>query len=573
MNINIDFLETERVVKKISIGNLKTKETFLFIVPMHVTFESFIDPYSNGRSYKKKDGKSYNSLSTDIPLGPISMSAYLKKFVDVDVKLIDFNVELNHTEEFPYDNFKDYCYDFLSKLDYKPDIIGVSSLFSPSLHNFLACGEVAKELWVESLVIGGGNIPTNSYKQLYNEMNCNYFDAFCFGEGEKPLRDLLLSDDRDSFLRQSSSWVTKGKLKAGEFFIPKHDHIDHLDEIPFFDYDLIDVKRNAVNPVTSSFHNVANKIGFHIMTSRGCPYLCTFCASHRTHGRTMRYHSIDRVKEDLTRLTSEYGATQVIFQDDHLMGDKNRVSNILGVIKELKLASLYQNGLTLYALDKPMLKEFYDAGVRHLVLPVESGSEKVLKNQMRKPLKLKISERVAADCRELGIYTNTNILIGMPGETKDDIEEARLNLRKIKTNWFNIACASPLVGSDMHAIALENNFISGATLGADYHHAVINTDEFSSDYIQRMQYIFNLELNFVYNQDIMANNFDAALLGFNNVIKIRPDHAIACYYAAICHKSLGNHVYYEEFKKKFEKNSKSKNWKNWIKFFKLVPLV
>ena len=55
----------------------QTRDVFLFLVPMHVTFESFIDPYSNGRSYKKKDGKSYNSLSTDIPLGPISMSAYL----------------------------------------------------------------------------------------------------------------------------------------------------------------------------------------------------------------------------------------------------------------------------------------------------------------------------------------------------------------------------------------------------------------------------------------------------------------------------------------------------------------
>ena len=171
------------------------------------------------------------------------------------------------------------------------------------------------------------------------------------------------------------------------------------------------------------------------MTSRGCPYLCTFCASHRTHGRTMRYHSVERVRRDLTKLTSEYGASQVIFQDDHLMGDKNRVRELLKIIKDLGLNSLYQNGLTLYALDRSMLEAFYDAGVRHLVLPVESGSEKVLKEQMRKPLKLRISERVAADCRDLGIYTNTNILIGMPGETKADIEAARVNLRKIKTNY------------------------------------------------------------------------------------------------------------------------------------------
>ncbi len=545
------------------------KEILLFLIPMHVTFESFVDPYDNGRSYKKKDGKSYNSLSTDIPLGPISMSAYIKQFVDIDVRLVDFNVELNHAEEFRFDNFNEYCQDFLESLDYTPNIVGVSSLFSPSLHNFLDCGEVAKKLWPNALVIGGGNIPTNSYKQLYNEMNCDYFDAFCFGEGEKPLKDLLMAENKEIYLKNSSSWITKAKLAPTELCIPKHDFIDNLDEIPFFDYDLIDISRNAINPSITSFHNVSNKIGFHIMTSRGCPYLCTFCASHRTHGRTMRYHSVERVRRDLTKLTSEYGASQVIFQDDHLMGDKNRVRELLKIIKDLGLNSLYQNGLTLYALDRSMLEAFYDAGVRHLVLPVESGSEKVLKEQMRKPLKLRISERVAADCRDLGIYTNTNILIGMPGETKADIEAARVNLRKIKTNWFNVVCASPLVGSDMHALASKHNFISGQTLGADYHHAVIDTDDFSAEYIQHMQYIFNLELNFVYNQDVLAGNFETALMGFKNVIKIRPDHAIAYYYASICYKALGDFDAYSRSKEAFNKYSKLKIWSEWIDYFEI----
>lgn len=67
----------------------------LFIVPMHITFESFMNPAHNSRSFKKKDGIFYNSLSTDMPLGPISMSSYLKRFVDVEVQLIDFNAEIN----------------------------------------------------------------------------------------------------------------------------------------------------------------------------------------------------------------------------------------------------------------------------------------------------------------------------------------------------------------------------------------------------------------------------------------------------------------------------------------------
>ena len=93
---------------------------------MYVPFESFVNPFDNGRSYKKKDGKKYNSLSTDIPLGPISLSAYLKKHIDIDVKLVDFNVELNHADSFPFENFRDYCNDFLSNFDFEPDYVGVS---------------------------------------------------------------------------------------------------------------------------------------------------------------------------------------------------------------------------------------------------------------------------------------------------------------------------------------------------------------------------------------------------------------------------------------------------------------
>ena len=67
----------------------------LFIVPMHITFDSFLNPAHNSRTFPKADGKIYNSLSTDLPLGALSMSAYLKKHLDIEVSLVDFNAEIN----------------------------------------------------------------------------------------------------------------------------------------------------------------------------------------------------------------------------------------------------------------------------------------------------------------------------------------------------------------------------------------------------------------------------------------------------------------------------------------------
>ena len=506
----------------------------LFIVPMHITFGSFVKPSANSRVFKKKSGKSFNSLSTDLPIGPMSLSAYLKNHIDVDVKLIDFNAEMNALEDFTYGSFKEYISDFFKAMDFRPDVVGVSSLFSPSFENFMDCGAVAKEVWPESFVIGGGNIPTNSFHQIYRDLNCDFFDALCYGEGEKPLLEMLQSGSYQAFAESSSSWITKSKVIGTDFFVPAHDFIENLDEIPFLDYDLCDLSKHGINQNLSSFHNVKNPRGFHIMTSRGCPYLCTFCASHRTHGRKMLYYSMDRVRADLHRLVQDYQADTVVFQDDHLMADKERVYSILETVGELKLNSLYQNGLTLYALDRPMLEAFHRAGVRHLVLPVESGSEKVLKKQMKKPLKMRISERVAADCRDLGIYTNVNIIVGMPGETVEDLNDSRLNLRNIHGNWFNIACASPLVGSEMHELASEHNYINEHAIGADYHLATITTDDWTSEFIQSFQYKMNLELNFVYNNDIRTGSWEWGLQGFQSVIRLRFDHAFAHYYAFLC---------------------------------------
>ena len=289
------------------------KPKLLFLVPMHISYESFLNPQHNSRNFRKADGKIYNSLSTDLPLGPISMSAYIKSKVDADVKLMDFNAEINFLDDFPYDSFYDCCVEFLKNAGFEPDFVGVSSLFSPSFPNFMDCGRAAKAVFPQAVVVGGGNIPTNSYEYIYRDLDTDFFDGLCYGEGEKPLLSLLQAQDPIALLAEHPSWITSEKLKDPAFS-PAHDYIEDLDEIPFFDYELCDFEKHATNQVAgTSFHSVKEKSGFHVMTSRGCPYLCTFCASHKTHGRTMRFHSLERVREDLTRLVENYGASTIVF--------------------------------------------------------------------------------------------------------------------------------------------------------------------------------------------------------------------------------------------------------------------
>lgn len=552
-------------------GDPQAPVRILLLVPMHITFESFLNPPPNTRSYLKQDGRHYNLPPTDLPLGMLSISGYLKKHVAVDIKLVDFNIRVAEIDRFDHDNFCDFAEEELRRVDFQPDIVGISSLFSPSFYNFLETGKAVRKVFPHALTIGGGNIPTSAWRDIYGSDNAWIFDALCYGEGELPMLELVRATDRRQYIDGSKSWITQAK--AEQLFTPEHNFIEDLDEIPFFDYDLCDVDKHNANLVVTSFATSKNNRSFHVMTSRGCPFKCTFCASHAVHGRDMRYHSVERMREDFTRLKDKYGAGTLIFQDDHFMADKERVRQILAILGELELNSIYQSGLALYALDRPMLEDFYAAGVRQLVLAVESGSQRVLKHLMKKPLKLEISQRVAQDCRELGIYTNTNILIGIPGETKEDIEETRRNLRTINSNWFHINCTSPLVGSEIHTKSRQFGFIRGETLGADYKVAAIETPEFSIDYIQEMQYVMNLELNFVHNNDVRLGEYALALRGFENVIKIKSDHAFAWHYAGICYDKLGNAAKAAECAEKYREHAQTSFWQKYVEMFDLPVLA
>lgn len=514
-------------------------KNILFVIPPYLRFHDYVNPLFNAKSVQKKNGR-FGSLPTDMPIGILSLSAYLKKHMPVETRLADLNIELNKLERFEFDSFVNFYRWYLTiqlGKDFAPDVIGISTLFTPSYENMLEIADCCREMYPDALILAGGGIPTNMYREIFS--SCGSFDGLCYGEGERPLLHLLQAGDKAQQLADNPSWITPAKVRAGQSF--KHDFIEDLDEIPFYDYDICDIAEYGVNPAISAYAAIDDKVNnFHVMTSRGCPLQCTFCASHTVHGRDMRYFSLERVKADFVRLKEKYGAHTFVFQDDHFMASKERALNIIEMVKELGVKAVFQNGLALYALDRKILEALRSAGVDQLALPVESGSNRVLKKIMHKPLTTSIISRVVKDCRDLGIYTNVNILVGMPGETKQDIEDTRQFLKSIEGNWYIILFATPLAGSDMLKTCIEKNYLRASYIDTDFRRAIVETEDFTPDYIKDTTYFLNLELNFVCNNDVRLGNYKMALKGFHNAMRAKPDHAIANYYAALCHEQLGN---------------------------------
>lgn len=544
----------------------------LFLTPPSIPYARFINPGFNERATNKKSGR-YGSPITDMPLGVISLSAYLKEHAEVDVKYIDFNIVLNKMETFEYDSFASLYRDFLSANDwddYAPDIVGISTLFTTGYYNMIDAADVVRELFPETLVVAGGGVPTNLYEKIFEDSTS--FDALCFGEGEKPFLELVNANDKIEFLRHHQSWITSEKVSCNESF--KYDFVYNLDEIPFYDYTILDLEAYGLSPTLTNLSSFeSNSYPFHYATSRGCPFRCCFCASHTVHGREMRYYSVNRVKEDFIRLKEQYGAKIIGFQDDNLTANKQRVYEIIKIANELELQLYFQNGLTMKSLDREMLEAMKSAGVTELVLPIESGSRKVLKDIMHKPLDLSIVKRVVDDCRDLEMDTYANILIGLPGETKQDIEDALKFLKTLDITWYRVVVAAPLVGSEMLETCIEKDYLNGSYIGCDFKNAVVSTEDFTAEYIEQKAYSLNIELNFLENSDFRLKNYRKALDGFENAIKVSSNHAIAYYCAARCYKAMKRFDEYQAYIKKYEEIVENSDfWRDYTTQFNLPSL-
>jgi radical SAM superfamily enzyme YgiQ (UPF0313 family) len=567
----------------------------LFLLPPNIEFDDFVNPPSN-ISTIQKESKLFGSVITDIPLGAVSLSAFLKEKINLVSTCIDFNVTLNKSKSFAYSDFTSYFREEMVKLlgtDYKPDYVAISTMFTAAYQSSIDLAELSRELFPETLILVGGNLPTAMYKEILDDSVA--VDAICYGEGEKAFLDLISSSEKLKYLSHSQSWVTHEKLLSKEAKYA-HDFIWNLDEIPFLDYDMLDVEGYKLNP-TSSRYSVADKyevddvdgnlsmeetigklvskeaINGHsmpIMTSRGCPFKCTFCASHAAHGRAMRYNSVERVQKDLKLMKEKYNINGVVIQDDHFMGGKRRPYELVDAIGKLDLGMFFQNALAMYALDIEFLQLLKKSGVDELVLPVESGSMRVLREEMRKPLKLSTIPQVVTNCRDVGIYTDCNIIIGMPGETKEDIRQSREFLKSIYADWFRIFVATPIPGSEMHQTVLDKKFYKISPIKANYKRAVIETDHLTPEYVQSMTYYMNIELNFVFNSNMRLGRYNTALEGFKNVISVKPDHALAHFYMGVCLKELGNNA---DAKMHFEEAQKIVNntefWDQFINDFKI----
>jgi len=512
------------------------------------------------------------ATNCSVPLGVLSIASYAGGQTRAQFRILDLNVEIaRHFDAFGKQSLDGFLAEQLGrvKMEEAPDVVGISAIFNSNAGYLQPIASAARKTWPNVLVVAGGGFPTAMYEHAL--ALAPDVDAVAIGEGEKPFLGLIKAANRRKYLSSAPAWMTLEKVAAG--VRPSPDLVADLDDIPFLRYDLIEFDKYQSR---NRYHGekLPDSKSVSIMTSRGCPYLCNFCASHTVHGRSIRTHSAARVIADIRRLKQDYNVNILLVEDDNFIASKQTALSILKEVAAEEMTIEFPNGLSVMNHDGEIVDAMKAAGVKMATLAVESGSERVLREIIRKPYKnLSAVREAVALYRARGIYVRAFFIIGFPGETREEILESVRFMKETGFNWVAVMIASPIAGSDLYEQCRKENLLATNSV-EDFHYgkSTIKLPHSSPEEMEAWRYEINLEVNFVDNYDLRTGHPEQALTGFQDVLNRVPDHAFACYFSAKAYRMMGQPGMADKFMTQYRGIvNESRQWAGYASRFHLGP--
>lgn len=504
---------------------------FLIIVPPNVPYDSLLGTQKQFATKMRKE----------IPMGAVSIATYIKKhYGGWTYKIVDLNIILDEKDcraQFCEDS-ESVLADILQAFSSEEDeevLIGISAIFNATFTYLDVISRICKKIWNDAFVYAGGFVPSNLYRETL--MNASCLDAVSFGEGELPILKYMQAVDKKEFLETNSAWITRDKLVGT--FVPQHDFLYDLDEIPALDYSLIDFDKYSDHTHAQTKRRV---IAAPLMFSRGCPFNCCFCASHSIHGKKVRYNSLKKIIEDIRIIQEKYKINTLVVWDDNFFVDMDRAYALLDYCEKLEIQLEFANSFPVYRMNEELVVRLKRAGVDVASLAIESGCQRILDEVMHKGhVKLEMVRKAIVTLRKHGFYVKGMFVIGLPGETMEELEETVEFIKSSGLNWVDVFSASPIAGSELYEICKENGYLdkSGAEQ-YDFYTSCIKTDEFTPQDIERIQLETVLYTDYVNNWDMAHGNYQTAFINFGHVMKSNPDNPFAYYYAGECAKEMGD---------------------------------
>jgi radical SAM superfamily enzyme YgiQ (UPF0313 family) len=377
-------------------------------------------------------------FSLYFPLGLTYVAGAAKK-AGHDCKILDMDAaeakegSLDFTKE--YESYNNYVtalndathptWQLLRRLvkEQKPDLIGITALttkFGSTIQTAKHCREVCPQV---PIVIGGAHASTMPDLT----MQIPEADFVLRGESDESFPDLLKAiEGRLDFSEVGSlSWKSAGKIVHN----PDRPFAEDLDELALPD------RKALLHPENYSSEDMGI-----ILTSRGCPFRCSYCF-HMWENR-VRYRSVDSVIAEIMQVHRDYGTTQFSIKDDSFTVKKQHVLKLCEAFKKLPFNITFNCTTRVDLLDEELLKAMKESGCAQVALGIESGSHAILK-ATDKDITLEQVMKAAKMLNQHRLFWTGYFMIGLPTEKEEDILKTVQFLKKVKPFYGGLGVYNP----------------------------------------------------------------------------------------------------------------------------------
>lgn len=420
------------------------------------------------------------------PLGLLYIAAALK--TDHEVSVLDAE-----TDECEFERFRFVRHGMkpgeIRKCisEFSPDIVGVTSMASSQAKYAHEICELTKREDESIITIMGGPHPTCLAPEVLKDSCVDFVVA---GEGEATISGLCRHLDAGTADGLEDipgiAYRKNGEVKLNRPVEP----ISDLDRIAFPARDLVDMERYFRVGMGQGANREPRLAT--ILTSRGCPFDCNFCAAKAMWG-DYRRRSVPNVIEEMELLIGEYGVRELHFRDDNLLCDREYAETLFSTMAERNwdLVWAAPNGVPLWDLDAEFLKVMKASGCYSLSVPVEAASARVRKDLLNKPMHPStISEKVGM-IETAGIETHGFLLIGFPGETRREILDTVKLGRSLNLTSIRFFIAAPLPSTRLREEAEAQNALVDTRVDSPllrFCCAAVRTPEFGPAFLKKIRW-------------------------------------------------------------------------------------
>jgi anaerobic magnesium-protoporphyrin IX monomethyl ester cyclase len=405
--------------------------------------------------------------------------------------------------------------DLLARLsNLAPNIVGISCMSVEYKRTSHACFDIVKSISPQIKTIIGGVYPSISQDAAFEDENIDYL---VIGEGEERLPNLIRAiHAADGFknidgvmYRENGKVINNPQNSIG---------IENLDTLPYPDYSDFDMEKlmNWGAKYTQNFQFRQFPVGI-IMTSRGCPYRCTYCAAGKdlnpiNDRKNVRTRSPENILGEIDYLRDEYGMRELIMVDDSLLLPSDRAIGFMkGMAKRREQGSdlvWKSNNLDIRHINEDILDWMKESGCYQLSFSLESGSKNTLK-RMKRGYSIKKGIEMMKAMRKRGFEEIcSNFIVGFPGDTWDDIRETFNFADQLRNDGLLDYClfsiATPLPGTELADTALAGGFLPDdfdPTHFYGFGKGLITTEHFTPDELQTLRAYEWDRINFKTEED------------------------------------------------------------------------